>query len=154
MVMKMAGIIYTFVTGRLLFFSLVLSNQEQKFFRKLRSDILRMSQHHRDGPVGVFLRMSLQMFKGDIIGVQYGLKYYTVAAIMMTTSDVIFAYSRFVDQTDRSFYVLIVYYIASAVTAMSSLTEQACLTCLTRVLIQDKQMADELGVSSSKPVKK
>jgi len=79
--------------------------------------------------------MSLQMFKGDIIGVQYGLKYYTVAAIMMTTSDVIFAYSRFVDQTDRSFYVLIVYYIASAVTAMSSLTEQACLTCLTRVLI-------------------
>jgi len=105
---------------------------------KLRSDILRMSQHHRDGPVGVWLRMSLQMFKGDIIGVQYGLKYYTVAAMMMTTSDVILSYSRFCDKVDRSFYVLIVYFIALAITALSSLTEQACLTCLTRVLIQDK----------------
>lgn len=143
-IMKVAVVLYAFVIGRMLYFSLVLANQEEKFYFSLLCDVAKMSKQQRDGAAGVFVKLMAQTFKGDIMGISYGLKYYVVAATLMTLSDSILAYSRFVDQADRQIYVLTSYFLALVFFALSAMTDQACLYCFTRVVFNDAKLRERL----------
>ena len=82
------------------------------------------------------------MFKGDVIGVQYGVKYYVIAASLMTISDMILAYSRFVDQEDRQLYIWSSYFCSLIFFALSAMADQACLHCFTRVIYNDVKLRE------------
>ena len=75
------------------------------------------------------------MFKGEIRGETFGVKYYVVGAWLMWASNVLGNYNRFIDAaSEKSVYVYATWYPGLVFVALSGLAEQSCLGCLTRVL--------------------
>ena len=144
--MKVFTVISTFVIGRHFYYSLTLSSQEEKYYFSLLYDVSKFPKQDRDGPVASFIKLSAFLFKGDIIGVQYGVKYYVVGASMISISSMITMYMRFVTQSpadggsepyssdDKTVYIYSAYFPALVFITLSGFSDQACLSCVTRVI--------------------
>ena len=89
------------------------------------------------------------MFKGDVIGVRYGVKYYVVGASFIAISSVVVAYSRFVDYADRNVYIYSAYFPALVFIALSGLTDQACVNCFTRVIYNNMKIRQGAKLSEA-----
>lgn len=142
--MKVFVILSTFIIGRHFYYSLTLSAQEEKYYFSLLLDVARFPKQDQDGHVANFIKLSTFLFKGDIIGVKYGVKYYVVGASLLSISSMITAYTRFASASstaptifsddDKTVYIYSAYFPALVFIALSGLQDQACLSCLTRVI--------------------
>ena len=151
--MKVFVILSTFIIGRHFYYSLTLAAQEEKYYFSLLFDVARFPKQDQDGPMAKFIKLNAFLFKGDIVGVKYGVKYYVVGASLISISSMITAYTRFasvstatsaaqLSEEDRTVYIYTVYFPALVFIALSGLQDQACLSCVTRVIYNNMNLKE------------
>ena len=122
--LKVGVIVYSFIIGRMLFWALVTTIQENDLLQRLKLSLQKDAKTHKVEKLKYIKLLQEQTL--------YGLKAQSSASIMFVISDSILGYSKFVDQQNRIVMILGTYFYALIFFAISANQNQICVDCFSR----------------------